>query len=131
MGRLNPNNEPRIGFPAFAAGLQGWLSDHGAGLPSPLAPLDTNKENVGNKENLSASAHPPLKLQMLANAPFTESSPSKQSLRKVGTCAKTSGTNTSVLAEALCIGLALGLRGRGKQGGKISHLNQALLAENF
>ena len=88
MGRLNPNNEPRIGFPAFAAGLQSWLSDHGAGLPSPLAPLDINKENVGNKENMPAFAQPPLKLQMLANAPFTESSPSKQSLRKVHTCFK-------------------------------------------
>lgn len=76
MARLNPSNEPRIRFEAFASGLQSWLSEHGVGLPSP-APFKNS-----NKENVARGPCQPLQLQALAAAQYPTNSPSKQSLRK-------------------------------------------------
>lgn len=81
MMRLNPTNEPRIRFEAFASGLQSWLSEHGAGLPSPAASPVSFKH--ADKENAGRAACQPLQLQALAAAQYPTNSPSKQSLRKV------------------------------------------------
>lgn len=93
MARLNPSKEPRIRFEAFAGGLQSWLSEHGAGLPSPvhvksLGPVtSSDKENsvpfkVSSKEHVGRGPCQPLQLQTLAASQYPTNSPSKDSLRR-------------------------------------------------
>ena len=60
MKRLNPTEEPRIGFAAFSAGLHGWLQEHASALPSPVASEESegcayNNES-DDKENVSRAS---------------------------------------------------------------------------
>ena len=77
MMRLNPAQEPRIGFAAFSAGLLGWLKDHAAALPSPAASEDAPvaSEDIDDKENVEVASP----LRELPGNPADEPSPPRTS----------------------------------------------------